>query len=68
MTSLTDILSATKGLNEEELRALSSRILSLLNLAEPANAQETKCNCCRRCDSKQIVKYGKDKNGKQRYK
>jgi len=64
MTAFTDIISAAETLSAEELQALSSRILSLLNVAD----SQPKCDCCRRCASAQIVKYGKDKNGKQRYK
>ena len=67
MATLTNLISVAESLNKEELQALSSRILALLN--RPASeASPTKCECCRRCESKQIVKYGKDKNGKQRYK
>lgn len=66
MADLSTLLSATETLNREELQALSARILGLLNI--PAEAESSTCDCCRRCDSKQIVKYGKDKNGKQRYK
>lgn len=68
MAGLKDILTAAEGLSAAELRALSSRILGLLNLPNTNDSHEIKCDCCRRCDSKQIVKYGKDKNGKQRYK
>lgn len=68
MAALTDILSATETLSQEELQSLSARILDLLNIPASNAAETAKCDCCRRCDSKQIVKYGKDKNGKQRYK
>lgn len=68
MVTLTDILSAAETLNAEDLRTLSSRILSLLNITDSNEDSQPKCDCCRRCESTQIVKYGKDKNGKQRYK
>lgn len=68
MAALTNILSAAQALNQEDLRVLSSRILDLLNISENSNHDDVTCDCCRRCDSKQIIKYGKDKNGKQRYK
>lgn len=68
MAALTDLLSAAKALSAEELRALSSRILGLLNIADSSDSDQSGCSCCRRCESTQIVKYGKDKNGKQRYK
>ncbi len=67
MAILNDLISAAEELSQDELQALSSRVLGLLNrsaLETPA----AKCECCRRCESRQIVKYGKDKNGKQRYK
>ena len=71
MVNFADILSAADSLNPEELQALSSKILGLLNVSvsnatSPQNVN--RCDCCRRCSSKQIIKYGKDKNGKQRYK
>lgn len=67
MATLTNLVSLAETLSQDELQALSSRILNLLN--RPASEESSaKCECCRRCESKQIVKYGKDKNGKQRYK
>ena len=68
MAALNDILSAAQALSKEDLRSLSDRILSLLNIPNNENTQEAKCDCCRRCSSDQIVTYGKDKNVKQRYK
>lgn len=68
MAALNDVLSAAQALSQEDLRALSDRILGLLNIPNNENAPEAKCDCCRRCSSDKIVKYGKDKNGKQRYK
>lgn len=68
MTALTDILAATETLSAEDLRALSERILGLLNISDNNDPGPSKCTCCRRCESSQIVKYGRDKNGKQRYR
>lgn len=67
MATLTNLVTLAETLTQDELQALSSRILTLLN--RPADvADSAKCARCRRCESQQIVKYGKDKNGKQRYK
>lgn len=68
MAILTDIISAAEGLSQNELQTLSSHILGLLNISDSGDNTQGKCDCCRRCESTQIVKYGRDKNGKQRYK
>lgn len=68
MATITDLLSAAETLSQDELQVLSARIMGLLNIPSDDTAVAQTCNCCRRCSSKQVVKYGKDKNGKQRYK
>lgn len=69
MGNLSAILSATKKLQAKELRLLSSKILEMLKGdADSEHISQSEVNSCRRCGSSSIIRYGKDKNGKQRYK
>lgn len=71
MEKLVNIINAAESLNQKDLEILSSKILQMLKFSSDSNlsVQEESVVCsCRRCSSKSILKYGKDKNGKQRYK
>ncbi len=69
MATLFDILSATKTLNHDELQVLSSKILDMLKISgDDLSGHVSQCDSCCRCSSERIIKYGKDKNWKQRYK
>lgn len=68
MADLQNLLTVAESLSRNELKALSARILGLLSIRVDDGSDVEGCKCCRRCDSKQVVKYGRDKNGKQRYK
>lgn len=59
-----NLVSSAETLSQDELQTLFFRILALLN-RHTFGASSKKCECCRRCESKQIVKYGEDKNGKR---
>lgn len=63
------LLSNLSSLNTSDLEFLSEKILNLLsdNNNLLSIKEEDVCSC-KRCGSVAIVKYGKDKNGKQRYK
>lgn len=71
MDKLTNIIKTVGTLETKDLEALSVKILELLKMpsvtcSESANG--TNHIGCRKCGSNFISKYGKDKNGKQRYK
>lgn len=70
MERLDKIISAAESLEQKDLEALSSKILQMLKLSSGSNTyqEENQVHSCRRCSSSAILKYGKDKNGKQRYK
>ena len=69
MNTLVDIIGAVESLSESELEALSSKILKLLKVSTDTNENGVEeIHNCRKCGSHAILKYGKDKNGKQRYK
>ncbi len=71
MKELKEFLGAAGQLNRKELEELSSKILSMLQLTSSVCDEPTSgvgVSCCRKCSSSNILKYGKDKNGKQRYK
>lgn len=69
MKDLSNMLSLAQKLNEQELEILSSKILQMLSGAK-ADDKNDFCapTVCRRCESHKIQKYGKDKQGNQRYK
>ena len=70
MERLDKIISAAESLEQKDLETLSSKILQMLKLSSDSNPdqEEDQVHSCRRCSSSSILKYGKDKNGKQRYK
>jgi len=71
MNSFEELLSAAGELKHNELEALSEKILEMLKLSPNEcieHIEENGERFCRRCNSKSVVKYGKDKNGVQRYK
>ena len=69
MERITKLVKAVEELKHSELEALSARILEMLNLSnEECEEIGAPITSCRRCDSEHIVKFGKDKNRKQRYK
>ena len=69
MGNISQILKLAKSLNDWELQRISDALLKMLgkNTGVYGAAQHEE-KSCRKCGSDQIVKFGKDKNGKQRYK
>ncbi len=69
MDKVCQILNTVKGLSEKELTRISDALIKMLGRTGGVygvSAQEVeKCRCC---GAERIVKFGKDKNGKQRYK
>ena len=69
MNNLKDIIKVVESLSAAELETLSSEVLKLLKTSPDVAKNNTEeLHNCRRCGSHAILKYGKDKNGKQRYK
>ena len=69
MDRVRQILSITRGLSENELKRISDALLAMLGKTTGVyGASVKKAEKCRKCGADQIVKFGKDKNGKQRYK
>lgn len=63
------ILNDAKGLSMAELKQVSDNLLKMLGKASGVyGASGQKVEKCRKCGADKIVKFGKDKNGKQRYK
>ncbi len=66
-----DVLyNEVNNLNDYELKIIAEKILGLLQQTE--RTTESYCNseviACRKCESNQVARFGKDKNGKQRYR
>ena len=69
MNRVHQILNVAKNLSEKELLQVSESLLKLLRQTNRVHGVSAKhVEKCRKCDSEQIVKFGVDKNGKQRYK
>ena len=70
MKDLSVIFSQLKELDEIELKAISEKILKHLKKSNTVNFEEDSViTVCRKCGDKDcLIKYGKDKNGKQRYR
>jgi len=64
MKQINDILKQVKTLSESELKNISSQILQMLKSCNNS-APEAVVEKCRKCESNNIIRYGKDKNGKQ---
>ena len=63
------ILNDAKRLSMAELKQVSDNLLKMLGKASGVyGASGQKVEKCRKCGADKIVKFGKDKNGKQRYK
>lgn len=69
MDKVRQILKAAKCLSEHELKSISDALLNMLGVANKSKADSAKrLTKCRKCDSEKIIKFGVDKNGKQRYR
>lgn len=70
MQNFNAFLSQFNTLSADELDICANKILQIIKQSQDAPQpcdDDNVCNC-RRCSSDRIYKYGKDKNGKQRYK
>ena len=69
MRNFNNFVNVVEQLNEAELKIVANKILKMLsNVGKDTVQTVESISKCRKCDSSQIVKFGKDKNGKQRYK
>lgn len=71
MGTFKTVYNEIGNLNSSELKSIAERIFKLLQQVEDSVAEdfnESPIATCRKCESSQIAKFGKDKNGKQRYK
>ena len=69
MKEIYQILKTAKHLSDKELKYVSNALLDMLSKSnEVYGTSVKKIEKCRKCNAEQIVKFGKDKNGKQRYK
>ena len=69
MDKVCQILNAVKGLSGKELERISDVLIKMLGQTNGVHGSFVKeAEKCRACGAEQIVKFGKDKNGKQRYK
>ena len=65
MDKVLQILKVTKHLSKNDLMRISNEILRMLSKASGVyGASATNVKKCRKCDAENIVKFGKDKNGK----
>lgn len=65
MSNIDMVLEQFATLDKEELKKIAEKIHQLLSKADRVSAPIDKC---RKCETDSIVKFGKDKNGKQRYR
>lgn len=69
MNTVHDILKQLDRLSKAELTIISEGLLKLLQGTDGvACVHSNTVHTCRKCGDEKIVKFGKDKNGKQRYR
>lgn len=69
MDPVSRILKQAKKLSNKELKRVSESLFQLLNqIGDVYGVSAKHVEKCRKCGAEKIVKFGKDKNGKQRYK
>ena len=70
MRNIDEFIFDVKALKADELKVLADRIFKMLKEVEgvPSTSNVQQVAKCRKCESSKIIKDGKDKNGKQRYK
>lgn len=69
MGKVHQFIQGAKYLSYQELKRVSDAFLKMLGKNSGVyGASAQKVEKCRKCGADQIVKFGKDKNGKQRYK
>ena len=69
MDKVRQFLNAAKCLSETELKRISDALLDMLGVSSRSSGDSVKnIPKCRKCESERIIKFGVDKNGKQRYR
>lgn len=69
MDRVRQLLEQAKSLSEQELKRVSESLLELLGQAGGVHGTPVhRVEKCRKCNSDKVVKFGVDKNGKQRYR
>ena len=69
MDKVQQILNAAKCLSEAELKRISNALLDMLGVTNSSSDDSVKnIPKCRKCESERVIKFGVDKNGKQRYR
>lgn len=69
MGKVHQFIKGAKSLNRQELKRVSDAFLRMLGQTSGVyGVSAHKAKKCRKCGADNIVKFGKDKNGKQRYK
>ena len=68
MDKVCRILKDAKGLNMAQMKRVSDALLKMLGKTGGVyGASAQAAEKCRKCGADKIVKFGKDKNGNQRY-
>lgn len=69
MDKVRQILKAAKCLSNAEIKKISDSLLNMLGVTSKSrNPSSKRISKCRKCESEKIIKFGVDKNGKQRYR
>ena len=69
MDKVRQILKVAKCLSNAEIKRISDTLLSMLGMSsKPSDNSGKQISKCRKCDCDRIIKFGVDKNGKQRYR
>lgn len=69
MDKVRQILKAAKCLSDKELKKITDSLLNMLGVSNKSYDKPGKrISKCRKCASEKIIKFGVDKNGKQRYR
>lgn len=69
MSKVNDIFKQFNTLNKNELEIVSEKLLQLLQNANGvALSSSESISYCKKCNSRHIIKFGKDAKGNQRYK
>ena len=69
MDRIFQIVNALKGLNEQELTRIFESLLKILHQANDVHGiSEKRVDTCRKCNSEKVIKFGANKNDKQRHK
>lgn len=67
MNNINQFINEIESLHIDELKSIADMIMQKLKNVEASDCLDATTEC-RKCGSHKIAKFGKDKNGKQRYK